>query len=821
MYARDPSPANGSPGWGAAAQAMYRAAQAVSRPGGTAVFAQLVQELADILGVATAFVAVFTDASRSELRTLAVVLDGQPLGSFDYALEGSPCAQVVGHAYRHIASGVSAEFEADTLFASQGMDSYAAFPLFDSGDAPLGLLVAMDRRPIADAALAEALLKIFAGRIAAEIEQQRAHEAAEAVRRASEEQHRAIFDASADPLILWNSQYRRVDVNPAYERVFGYARDEVLGRHWDRPDDDEAYAQPRRELVRRALAGETCRAELASRRKDGTIIQIEIHATPFRHRGEPHVLAIARDVTERRHAEERLRASEEQYRAIFNASADALVLRDATFRAVDVNPAYLTMSGFGRDEVLAAPLVLTQPDDAVRSAHRALHERAVAGETLHFEAQGVRKDGTRFDAEVRGVPVLYRGAPHVLYATRDITERRAAEAEREKLGAQLRQAQKMEAIGQLTGGIAHDFNNILTAVIGYLVLGLERAAAGNDPKLVRQLESAHLAAQRARDLIAQMLTFARGKGGDHRALAPGPLVRQSLQLLRSTLPSSVLLEASIRDESLPAIVADAVQFEQVLFNLCINARDAMKGSGTIRVDLAAVRHSGVRCCSCGANVGYGPWVELGVADTGSGIAPEVIERMFEPFFSTKAVGRGSGMGLAMVHGIVHNHGGHVVVTSDPGHGARFGVLWPPAATAAVADAPASSAAHAPGQRLAGRVLVVEDEPQVGAMMAELLGGWGLQVVSMGDALAARDWLLEPANAVDLLITDHTMPQITGLQLAQLATQVRPTLPVLLYTGDPETEEAAVLQRHGVRALLRKPIEPRTMLALLQRWLPAG
>ncbi|MCC7284627.1 MAG: PAS domain S-box protein [Burkholderiaceae bacterium] len=1067
MNARDPSPVNGSPGWGAAAQAMYRAAQAVSRPGGEGVLAQLVRELADILGVATAFVAVFIDASRSEMRTLAVVLDGQPVGGFDYALEGSPCAQVVGHAYRHIASGVSAEFRPGTVFVARGMDSYAAFPLFDSSDAPLGLLVAMDRRPIADAALAEALLKIFAGRIVAEIEQRRTDEAlrrseasyraifesaedaifvhdwdtgavldanptacstygysreelrrislgdvssgvapytgeqalryieqakqglepvfewhrrnkdgslhwdevrlkivridgkphvlaftreitqrkeADALLRASEEQYHAIFDASADPLILWDSQYRRVDVNPAYERVFGWTRDEVVGRGWDRPEDDGAYAQPRRDLVRRALAGESCSAELCSRRKDGTVIDIEVYATPFRHRGEPHVLAIARDVTERRHAEQRLRAreeqyraifdgsvdpmvlwshtlhvvdvnaafeqttglrrdqvvgrhwserpdademkrllpsieralagemahrveavtradgsafdielrylpvrlgnepfalgigrdvserlegerrlraSEEQYRAIFNASADALVLRDAAYQAVDVNPAYLTMSGFTRDEVLAAPGVLTQSDDAVRSAHRALHDRAVAGETLHFEVQGLRKDGTRFDAEVRGVSVLYRGAPHVLYATRDITERRAAEAEREKLAAQLRQAQKMEAIGQLTGGIAHDFNNILTAVIGYLVLGQERAAAGNDAKLVRQLESAHLAAQRARDLIAQMLTFARGKGGDHRALAPGPLARQSLQLLRSTLPSSVLLEASIRDEALPAILADAVQFEQVLFNLCINARDAMSGSGNIRVDLAVVHHPGLRCTSCGANVGHGPWVELGVADSGSGIAPEVIERMFEPFFSTKATGRGSGMGLAMVHGIVHNHGGHVVVTSEPGHGARFGVLWPPAGTVAEADAPAPSTAKAPGRQLAGRVVLVEDEPQVGAMMAELLTGWGLQVVSMTDPLAARDWLLEPANIVDLLITDHTMPQMTGLQLAQHATQARPALPVLLYTGDPETHEAAVLQRHGVRALLRKPIETQALRAQLQRWLPAG
>ncbi|HSC00533.1 MAG TPA: PAS domain S-box protein, partial [Burkholderiaceae bacterium] len=620
-------------------------------------------------------------------------------------------------------------------------------------------------------------------------------------------------------LMLWNSRLQRVDVNAAHEKIFGFAREEVVGRGFEGLPYPEEFVRPRLDAVRRALQGEASRAELEAIRKDGRRIVTELRTIPFTQRGEAHVLQIARDITESRTAEARLRASEEQYRAIFNASADALVLRDADYRAVDVNPAYLAMSGFTRDEVLAAPRVLTQPDEALRRAHRALHDRAVAGETLRFETQGTRRDGSHFDAEVRGVPVLYRGAPHVLYATRDITERRAAEAERAALEAQLRQAQKMEAIGQLTGGIAHDFNNILTAVIGYLALGQERAAAGNDAKLVRQLEQAHLAAQRARDLIAQMLTFARRPGGEHRALAPGPLVRQSLQLLRSTLPSSMVLEASIGDDAaLPAVQADAVQLEQVLFNLCINARDAMDGGGTIRVDLRAVRHPGLRCTSCGASVGAGPWVELGVADTGSGIAPDVMERMFEPFFSTKAVGRGSGMGLAMVHGIVHNHGGHVVVTSEPGHGSRFGVLWPLATADAVADAPAQPRGVAE-RRLAGRVMVVEDEPQVGELMAELLAGWGLQVVSMHDPLAAREWLEDRANTIDLLLTDHTMPQMTGLQLAQHATAARPTLPVLLYTGEPETEETAALHRHGVRALLRKPIEPQALRALLQRWLP--
>lgn len=176
--------------------------------------------------------------------------------------------------------------------------------------------------------------------------------AADARLRASEEQYRAIFAASADALVLWDSQHRRVDVNPAYERLFGYTREEVLGRGFDRPVDDEAYAAPRRDLVRRALAGEACRRELTSRRKDGVTIHVEVLATPFRHRGEPHVLAIARDITERRRAEEQLRAREEQYRAIFDGSVDPMVLWSRTLHVVDVNAAFEQTTGLRRDEVV-------------------------------------------------------------------------------------------------------------------------------------------------------------------------------------------------------------------------------------------------------------------------------------------------------------------------------------------------------------------------------------------------------------------------------------------------------------------------------------
>jgi PAS domain S-box-containing protein len=388
---------------------------------------------------------------------------------------------------------------------------------------------------------------------------------------------------------------------------------------------------------------------------------------------------MGRDVTEAKLAERALRASEEQYHSIFNATTDSLVLRDAEFAIVDVNPAYEAMSGRTRAEVLGSREV-TMSDPEMAARIKALHARSLAGEPVSWEAAARRKSGEPFFIEVRGVPIRHRGQPHVLYVGRDITERKRAEAARGELEAQLRQAQKMEALGQLTGGIAHDFNNILQGILGNLVLAEEHQEALADARLGRYLERAHSAAQRARDLIQQMLTFSRGRSGERGPVAPGALLKDATRLLRPTLPATIELGIELADEA-PAALLDAVQFEQVLLNLCINARDAMAGAGSIALGARAAALRGEVCASCRQRIDGG-YLELSVGDSGPGIAPEVRERMFDPFFSTKEVGKGSGMGLAMVHGIVHQHGGHVLVESAPGGGARFRILLPPAAAPA-------------------------------------------------------------------------------------------------------------------------------------------
>jgi PAS domain S-box-containing protein len=581
----------------------------------------------------------------------------------------------------------------------------------------------------------------------------------------------------------------------------------------------EAY-EAAREIYRRALGGETMHYETEAVRKDGTRFALEVRGVPLTYRGQPHVFVIARDITERKRTEEALRTSGEQYRAIFNASADALVLRDADFRIVDVNPAYEAMSGYRREEVLGVDRVVANPPQ-VNHLLKSLHSDALAGEAIELETQMIRKDGKHSDVELRGVPIRHQGKPHVLYIGRDITARKQAEAERLALESQLRQAQKLEAIGQLTGGIAHDFNNILTSIVGYVALAAERDSVAGDAKLAGYLEHATRSCRRARDLIQQMLTFSRGQRGERRAVDLRMLVAETARLLHSSMPATLDLDTST-DGDVPLASLDPVQAEQVLLNLCINARDALQGRGRVRVGVRRARHTAV-CSSCQSAVD-GEFVELAVSDDGPGIPPEVMERMFEPFFSTKEVGKGSGMGLAMVHGIVHDHSGHLLVESRPGQGATFRVLFPdlPVATGQPEHETLSGfALPARRERLRGRVLLVDDEELVRGLMRELLEGWGLEVAEATDGAAALRAIDSQPDRYDLVITDQMMPGLTGLELARELLSLRPGLPVILYSGYADALTDAQVRAVGVAALLPKPVEPAALRNLLEELLPAA
>jgi PAS domain S-box-containing protein len=406
-----------------------------------------------------------------------------------------------------------------------------------------------------------------------------------------------------------------------------------------------------------------------------------------------------------------------------------------------------------------------------------------------------------------------RDAPLIESMIKIYAVRAAAEIERGRAEAAMRQSQKMEALGHLTGGIAHDFNNLLSGIMGNLVLASDRDAALADARLARYLDQATLSAKKARDLIRQMLTYSRGNRGERRLMALPTLVEQSAKLLRSSLPSTIDVTTEIPPQVSIARV-DPVQVEQILMNLCINARDAMRSQGKIRVGV--LRKGDVRgtCASCRQDFA-GDFIEVSVTDSGPGISPHVAERMFEPFYSTKEPGKGSGMGLSTVHGALHEQGGHLLVETAPDAGARFRLFFPPTeADPATLHATLPPARRMPRARLSGRVLLVDDEETVLGTMRELLDSWGLEVTTApGGRQALVEFEADPAR-FDMVLTDQTMPHVTGIDLARQLSRVRPGIPIVLYTGFGGGIPPGQLAEAGIRAVLAKPVEPGELLAAL-------
>jgi PAS domain S-box-containing protein len=525
---------------------------------------------------------------------------------------------------------------------------------------------------------------------------------------------------------------------------------------------------------------------------------------------------------ERSQSEAALRISEASYREIFEASEDAIFVHDwDTGAIVDVNSAATRAYGYTHAEFLRltpASLGSGTPPYTENLARQMLMRARREG-VVRFEWHRRNKDGgLRWD-EVTLKSARIGGKPRILSFVQEITERKEAEQRRTRLEAQLRQAQRMEAIGQLTGGIAHDFNNLLTSIMGYVVLATERQAGLGDTRLAGYLDEAHHSCERARDLIQQMLMFSRGQRSAAQPMAIGALIGESLSLLRSTLPAEMRITVGV-DPTCPAARIDALQLEQVLQNLCINARDALGESGTIDISAAARHLDAAVCASCRRDI-TGDFVEIVVTDRGAGMTREIAERIFEPFFTTKEARRGSGMGLAMVHGIIHEHGGHVILETAPAEGTRFRLLLPalPAHSATTFARRVDGAARpAPRPELCGSVLVVDDEATVGEFMRELLDSWGLTAECVVRPQDALERVASEPHRYDLVITDQSMPRTTGLELAQALMRLRPELPVVLYTGYSDDLTPADLAAAGVSTLLRKPVDPAELVRALSRHL---
>ncbi|MDQ3746378.1 MAG: PAS domain S-box protein, partial [Acidobacteriota bacterium] len=619
---------------------------------------------------------------------------------------------------------------------------------------------------------------------------------AEEGRRHSEEKYRAIFDNASMGIFQSAPDGTLLTANSALARLLGYdSTEELLLRNL--AEDVYYRKEDREELIARYEPdGAAADLELLWKRRDGSPVWVHLNFRAVKDEGGRtlHFEGFVHDVTERRRAEEALRESEGRYKGLIDSAFDGVVIhRDGVIR--DANRAYAEMFGYGVEEFVGLDILeLTPPEqrDLVLSKFKD------AGRT--YEAQGLKKDGTRIDIEVSPTECVYEGWPARMAAVRDITERKQTEEALRKSEEQLRQSQKLEAVGQLAGGVAHDFNNLLTVITGYSDILLRRFGQGDPAR--PKVEEIKKAAGRAASLTRQLLAFSRRQTLQPKVLDLNVLVADVSKMLRRLIGEDVEMVLALGTKA-GLVKADPGQIEQVLMNLAVNARDAMPRGGKLTVETKSVyldegyaRHH--------IAVNPGPYVMLAVSDTGTGMDAETQARAFEPFFTTKEVGKGTGLGLSTVYGIVKQSGGYVWVYSEVGHGTTFKIYLPTVGEVAGAEEPAALPDVPGGSET---VLLVEDEEMVRDLSREILEEGGYTVIVARDGLEGLRVCREFEGRIDLVITDVVMPQAGGRELAEKAAALRPNAKVLYMSG--YTEDAVV--RHGVleeeMPFIQKPFTP--------------
>lgn len=492
-----------------------------------------------------------------------------------------------------------------------------------------------------------------------------------------------------------------------------------------------------------------------------------------------------------------LLATTNRYRTLFENAGDAIFVLDIEGRILDANIVACERLGYSRKELfnlnwsdIEAPEENHQLKDRILQI---LQEGHLIFETIHR-----CHDGKAIPVEMSSRVIEYDREPAVLSIARDISERKEAEKEKTRLQAQLRQAQKMEAIGTLAGGIAHDFNNILTPISGYTELAMRKIPA--DSKARNNLEQVLRAIQRAKSLVQQILTFSRQEGQQRCSLEIKSIIKESLKLLRASIPSTIEIRSYINTDG--AVLADPTQIHQVMLNLCTNAHYAMRDSGgllEIRLDDADLSLSESKTA---ADLKPGPYVQLNISDTGHGISKNLLDRIFDPYFTTKPEGEGTGMGLSVVHGIVKGHGGDIIVESEVDKGTVFKVFFPRIISKVQTKQPSNFPAILPKGN--ERILVVDDEKTVTDVMVQMLDELGYRVVSQNSSLAALEFFRSRPFSFDLVISDMTMPKMTGLKLVGEMHRIRPDIPIIMATGNRKEITPEIAAVHGIRFFLLKP-----------------
>ncbi|MEW6518041.1 MAG: response regulator [Thermodesulfobacteriota bacterium] len=631
-----------------------------------------------------------------------------------------------------------------------------------------------------------------------------------------EQRFSLLFYSMRDTIIITDQQRNIINANPpALRKMFGYELEEIKGKKTRILYADEpSFVKTGQELFdqKEELAGKL--VEVLMMRKNGEIFPAEISVFKISAADNASICkgGLIRDITERKKAEEEIKKSGDEWQLTFDSISDIVTIQDMDFRIKRCNKATYHLLQTSPEQVINKPCF-----EVFRSASSPCKNcpttRIFNSRDTHEYSVEITHPTLQKTFQVTASPIYSeKGRMHgVVHFAKDITKQK-------ELETHLRQAQKLEAIGTLAGGIAHDFNNILTAILGYA--DLVRMNAPENATIHSDIQQIHKAGMRAKELVRQILTFSRQAEEVHQPVKIQHIIKEALKLLRASIPASIEIRRKI-NEDCQAIMADATGIHQIIMNLCTNSYHAMRDTGgVIEISLKTMELDSQEINRRSLDLQPGQYAQLSISDTGCGMDKPTMERIFDPYFTTKNKGEGSGLGLAVVYGIVKGYGGAISVASMPEKGTTFTLHFPVAERGNPLDIKhESEKMNLPGGT--ERIMVVDDELAITQMLRKILERLGYAVTSFTSSVEAMQYFTEHSDRFDLVISDQTMPEIMGDELAIRLLQVRPDIPIVICSGFSERINGRKAGELGIKEYVMKPLIPADMARMIRQVLDAA